>query len=280
MRILVTGHKGFIGRNLCAYLQHQGHQVEGWEWQINKVPDPQNYDRVVHLGAISSTTERDVEKILKQNLEFSTRLLQLCSQTGTTLIYASSASVYGNVQVDKDLKQIKVSDPVYPMSPYSWRKYLFDKLMMEVPEYTINVQGLRLFNVYGPGEQDKGEQQSVFGKFELQAKNLKKIPLFEKSGFIRRDFIWVGDVCQIIEKMFDVDATDIWNVGTGVAPSFLDIAEGYAEKYGAEIEYVPLPEHLKGQYQFFTCADNSKLINSIGPSKFKTVKEYIDASKT
>ena len=280
MRILVTGHKGFIGRNLCAYLQHQGHQVEGWEWQINKVPDPQNYDRVVHLGAISSTTERDVEKILKQNLEFSTRLLQLCNQTGTTLIYASSASVYGNVQVDKDLKQIKESDPVYPMSPYSWSKYLFDKLMMEVPEYTINVQGLRLFNVYGPGEQDKGEQQSVFGKFELQAKNLKKITLFEKSGFIRRDFIWVGDVCQIIEKMFDVDATDIWNVGTGVAPSFLDIAEGYAEKYGAEIEYVPLPEHLKGQYQFFTCADNSKLINSIGPYKVKTVKEYIDASKT
>ena len=280
MRILITGHKGFIGRNLCAYLQHQGHQVEGWEWQINKVPDPQNYDRVVHLGAISSTTERDVEKILKQNLEFSTRLLQLCNQTGTTLIYASSASVYGNVQVDKDLKQIKESDPVYPMSPYSWSKYLFDKLMMEVPEYTINVQGLRLFNVYGPGEQDKGEQQSVFGKFELQAKNLKKITLFEKSGFIRRDFIWVGDVCQIIEKMFDVDATDIWNVGTGVAPSFLDIAEGYAEKYGAEIEYVPLPEHLKGQYQFFTCADNSKLINSIGPYKFKTVKEYIDASKT
>tara|TARA_B100000886_G_scaffold79811_3_gene51841 strand:- start:2269 stop:3111 length:843 start_codon:yes stop_codon:yes gene_type:complete len=280
MRVLVTGHQGFIGRNLCSYLQYQGHQVEGWEWQVNKVPDPQNYDRVVHLGAISSTTERDVEKILQQNLEFSTRLLQLCNQTGTSLIYASSASVYGNVQVDKDLKQIKENDPVYPMSPYSWSKYLFDKLMLEVPEYTINVQGLRLFNVYGPGEQDKGEQQSVFGKFELQAKNLKKITLFEKSGFIKRDFIWVGDVCQIIEKMFDVDATDIWNVGTGVAPSFLDIAEEYAKKYDAEIEYVPLPEHLKGQYQFFTCADNSKLINSIGPYKFKTVEEYINASKT
>ena len=280
MRVLVTGHQGFIGRNLCSYLQYQGHQVEGWEWQVNKVPDPQNYDRVVHLGAISSTTERDVEKILQQNLEFSTRLLQLCNQTGTSLIYASSASVYGNVQVDKDLKQIKENDPVYPMSPYSWSKYLFDKLMLEVPEYTINVQGLRLFNVYGPGEQDKGEQQSVFGKFELQAKNLKKITLVEKSGFIKRDFIWGGDVCQIIEKMFDVDATDIWNVGTGVAPSFLDIAEEYAKKYDAEIEYVPLPEHLKGQYQFFTCADNSKLINSIGPYKFKTVEEYINASKT
>ena len=280
MRILVTGHKGFIGRNLCAYLQHQGHQVEGWEWQINKVPDPQNYDRVVHLGAISSTTERDVEKILKQNLEFSTRLLQLCNQTGTTLIYASSASVYGNVQARNDLKQIKENDPVYPQSPYSWSKYLFDKMVFEIPEFRINVQGLRLFNVYGPGEQDKGEQQSVFGKFELQAKNLKEITVFEKSEHIRRDFIWVGDVCQIIEKMFDVDATDIWNIGTGVAPSFMDIANAYAKKYDAKVKTIPLPEHLVGQYQYYTCADNTKLINSIGEYKFKTIQEYIDASNT
>jgi len=265
---------------LCSYLLHKGHQVEGWEWLENKVPDPQNYDRIVHLGAISSTTERDVEKVLKQNLEFSTRLLQLCNQTGTTLIYASSASVYGNIQLDKDIKKIKENDPKYPMSPYSWSKYLFDKLMLEVPEYNINVQGLRLFNVYGQGEQHKGEQQSVFGKFELQAKNLKKITLFEGSENIMRDFIWVGDVCQIIEKMFDVDATDIWNVGTGVAPSFYDIAKIYADKYNAEIQYIPIPPHIQGQYQFFTCADNSKLTNSIGSYKFKTVQEYIDASKT
>ena len=280
MRVLVTGHKGFIGRNLCAYLLHRGHQVEGWEWEINKVPDPQNYDRVVHLGALSSTTERDVEKVLMQNFEFSQRLLQLCDQCGTTLIYASSASVYGNEQTQRDLKQIKENDPKYPMSPYSWSKYLFDKLVMEIPEYTINVQGLRFFNVYGPGEQDKGEQQSVFGKFELQAKNLKEITVFEKSAFIRRDFIWVGDVCQIIEKMFDVDATDIWNVGTGIAPSFMDIAEGYAKLYDAKIKEVPLPTHLQGQYQYYTCANIDKLINSIGEYKFKTVQEYIDASKT
>ena len=93
MRVLITGHKGFIGRNLGAYLQHKGHEVEGYDYIENKVPDPQDYDRVVHLGAISSTTERDVEKVLKQNLEFSQRLLQLCDQSGTTLIYASSASL-------------------------------------------------------------------------------------------------------------------------------------------------------------------------------------------
>ena len=280
MRVLITGHKGFIGRNLGAYLQHKGHEVEGYDYIENKVPDPQDYDRVVHLGAISSTTERDVEKVLKQNLEFSQRLLQLCDQSGTTLIYASSASVYGNVQARNDLKQIKENDPVYPQSPYSWSKYLFDKMVFEIPEFRINVQGLRLFNVYGPGEQDKGEQQSVFGKFELQAKYLKEITEFEKSEHIRRDFIWVGDVCQIIEKMFDVDATDIWNIGTGVAPSFMDIANAYAKKYDAKVKTIPLPEHLVGQYQYYTCADNTKLINSIGEYKFKTIQEYIDASKT
>ena len=161
MRILITGHQGFIGKNLGSYLSHKGHQVEGYEWIENKVPDPQEFDRVIHLGAISSTTERDVNKVLAMNLEFSQRLLQLCDQCGTTLIYASSASVYGDVQVHHNKNKIKENDPIYPMNAYAWSKYLFDKLVMEVPEFMINVQGLRLFNVYGPGEEHKGEQQSL-----------------------------------------------------------------------------------------------------------------------
>lgn len=280
MKVLVTGHQGFIGKNLCSYLQHMGHEVEGFEWEPNKVPDPAPYDRVVHLGAISSTTERDVEKVLTQNLEFSQRLLQLCNDNGTTFMYASSASVYGDTQSHYQVEKIKETDKIYPMNAYAWSKYLFDKLVMEIPEYMINVQGFRIFNAYGEGEQHKGEQQSVFGKFDLQAKNLKKISLFEGSDRIHRDFIWVGDICQIIEKFFHVDETGIWNLGTGTAPSFSDIANGYAKKHKAEIEYVPMPANLIGQYQFYTCADNSKLINSIGDYKFKTIQEYIDASKT
>ena len=280
MKVLVTRHQGFIGKNLCSYLQHMGHEVEGFEWEPNKVPDPAPYDRGVHLGAISSTTERDVEKVLTQNLEFSQRLLQLCNDNGTTFMYASSASVYGDTQSHYQVEKIKETDNIYPMNAYAWSKYLFDKLVMEIPEYMINVQGFRIFNAYGEGEQHKGEQQSVFGKFDLQAKNLKKISLFEGSDRIHRDFIWVGDICQIIEKFFHVDETGIWNLGTGTAPSFSDIAKGYAKKHKAEIEYVPMPANLIGQYQFYTCADNSKLINSIGDYKFKTIQEYIDASKT
>ena len=271
MRVLITGHKGFIGRNLGAYLQHKGHEVEGYDYIENKVPDPQDYDRVVHLGAISSTTERDVEKVLKQNLEFSQRLLQLCDQSGTTLIYASSASVYG---LNKEFIE---NSPKNPTNGYAWTKYLFDRSVMEIPEYTCNIQGMRLFNVYGPGEEHKGEQQSVFGKFEKQAKENGVIKVFEGSDKIYRDFIWVGDVCQIIEKFIDVDCTDIWNIGTGKARSFMDIAKLYAEKHNAKIEEIPMPKELIGQYQYYTEANTDKLINTIGDYKFKTIEEYINA---
>ena len=95
MRILVTGYKGFIGKNVSNYLFTHGHDVEGWEFIDNAVPDPSSYDWVIHLGAITSTTYTDVDKILEQNFEYSMRLLQVCETYGTNFQYASSASVYG-----------------------------------------------------------------------------------------------------------------------------------------------------------------------------------------
>ena len=136
MNILITGTDGFIGKHLAAYLQHKGHNVEGFEWKPNVIPDPEPYDRVIHLGAISSTTETDVEKVMEQNYEFSMRLLQLCDQKGTSLMYASSASVYGDTFAENSKLQ--------PQSPYAWSKYLFDRFVMQVPEFMINVQGFRL----------------------------------------------------------------------------------------------------------------------------------------
>jgi len=95
MNILITGYKGFIGRNLFAHLQTKGHTVEGYDYIENSFPDPSKYDWIIHLGAISTTTETDVNKIMKQNYDFSMRLLQLCDSMGTNFQYASSASVYG-----------------------------------------------------------------------------------------------------------------------------------------------------------------------------------------
>ncbi len=266
MKFLITGHEGFIGRHLSAYLTHKGHDVEGFEWMPNVMPNPKPYDSVIHLGAISSTTERDIEKVMEQNYEFSMRLLQSCDEKETPLIYASSASVYGDAFAENSKLQ--------PQSPYSWSKYLFDRFVTQMPKSMVKVQGLRFFNVYGSGETHKGDQQSVFGKFEKQARETGVIKVFEGSDKILRDFIHVGDVCEIIEKFISVDSTGIWNLGTGNPRSFMDIAKIYAHKYNAEIEEIPMPDALKSQYQYYTCSDNNKLINSIGVHNFKTIEEY------
>ena len=269
MRILITGSNGFIGKNLSAYLLHKGHKIEGYEYIDGRFPDPKDYDRVIHLGAISDTTEKDVDKILKQNYEFSIKMLELCDTFGTTFMYASSASVYGQ---GKDFKE---NSPVDPQSPYAWSKYLFDRFVQSVSEYQVNVQGFRFFNVYGPGEEHKGEQMSVFHKFKKQAIDTGEIKVFKGSKEILRDFIHIGDVCEILEKFLTVDATDIWNVGTGKANSFDYIAQLCAKKWNAKVVEVPLPDNLKNQYQYYTQANVEKLSNTIGEYKFRTVEEFI-----
>ena len=269
MRILITGSNGFIGKNLAPYLVHKKHIVEGYDYRENRFPDPKDYDRVIHLGAISDTTEKDVDKILKQNYEFSIKMLELCDMAGVTFMYASSASMYGNN------KEFKENSPVAPQSPYAWSKYLFDRFVLSVSQYRVNVQGFRLFNVYGPGEESKGDQMSVFHKFKNEAITTGKIKVFKGSDDIYRDFIHVGDVCQILEKFLTVDATDIWNIGTGKATSFRHIADLMAKKYSAEVIEIPVPDELRLQYQYYTKANIEKLSNTIGEHKFRPVEHFI-----
>jgi len=104
MRILVTGHKGFIGQNLTKALIEQGHFVDGYEWP-DRLPYLYEYDWVIHLGAISTTTETNVEKIMDQNFDFSVKLINLCKEFGVNFQYASSASVYGLKEVLKKIAQ-------------------------------------------------------------------------------------------------------------------------------------------------------------------------------
>ena len=127
MRICLTGYKGFIGSHLGMQLAKEGHEVIGFPWEnYNHFPDPSLYDWVIHLGAISRTTERNVDKILKHNLEYSMKLLEMCDTMGTNFQYASSASVYGNTG------NFKENGDVYPLNAYAWSKYMFDRFVQSI----------------------------------------------------------------------------------------------------------------------------------------------------
>jgi ADP-L-glycero-D-manno-heptose 6-epimerase len=270
MKILVTGHKGFIGQNLTAHLTGQGHIVEGWEYQPNEIPLPKDYDWVIHLGAISSTTFTDVDQILEQNFEFSMKLLQLCAKYNTNFQYASSASVYGPT------RHFTENGTLLPQSPYAWSKYLFDRHVTQfADQFDITVQGFRYFNVYGPREDHKGDQASPYTKFIKQAKDNGVIKLFENSDQYCRDFVCVEDVCAVHEKMFSVTESGIFNVGTGVATSFETVARSIAKKYRADLQYILMPENLQAQYQTYTCANLDKL-NSVIDMKWTLIEDYVN----
>jgi ADP-L-glycero-D-manno-heptose 6-epimerase len=269
MRILVTGHEGFIGKNVASYLQQKGHEVEGWEWQPGILPSTEDYDWCIHLGAISSTTYTDVNQILEQNFEFSVRLAQICENFGTNFQYASSASVYGPTE------HFTENGALIPQSPYAWSKYLFDRFINQyIDEFQIKIQGFRYFNVYGEGEEHKGDQASPYTKFTHQAQN-GTIKLFKNSDQYLRDFVCVDDLCKLHEKMFDVEQSGIYNAGTSNPVSFEFVGRAIAKKYSADIEYIPMPENLKAQYQKYTCANLDKL-NSVVDMQWTSIEDYIN----
>lgn len=258
MKILITGYKGFIGQNMVNALVD--HELTLHEWG-DKFPEVKGHDWVIHLGAISSTTETDVEKVMTQNYDFSKRLIYSCLTHCVNLQYSSSASVYG---LNTDFRE---DAPLNPMSPYAWSKYLFDRFVQSHNWDGIHVQGFRYFNVYGPHENHKGNQASPYYKFEKQAKDTGVIKLFEGSADYLRDFVTVETIVNTHKKFFNVEETGVWNIGSGRATSFESVARMIADKYDARIEYIPMPQEVKNQYQKYTCADLTKLERSLNENR-------------
>lgn len=240
MKILVTGHRGFIGSNIYAELQRRGHRVTGYEW--GETFPGYDYDAVMHIGAISSTAERDIEAVMRQNYDFSVDLLEECSRRGIHFQYSSSASVYGSGTVFAE------SAPPDPHSPYAWSKYLFERYARS-KTWSIPVQGFRYFNVYGPGEGHKS-QPSPYEAFSRQ----ETIRLFVGSDTIRRDFVPVQRVVRTHLEFLKVPESGVWNCGTGRTTSFLEVAQSFNKP----IEWIAMPEALARNYQYYTCADNTK----------------------
>ena len=191
----------------------------------------------------------------------------MCQLIDIKFQYASSASVYGSS------RSFKETDFCKPLSPYAFSKYMFDCWLMN-QDYPY--QGFRYFNVYGLGEDKKGKQASPVSKFIKQAQKQGEIKIFENSEKYKRDFVSIDDVCEIHYKMLENDASGVFNVGTGETTSFKDVADIIKKNSHTMITEIPMPKELKGQYQKFTKADNSKLLEVIGDYNWKTVQQYVE----
>ena len=271
MKILITGHEGFIGRNMIAWLQQEeGWHVDGWDWTPNELPNISEYDWVVHMGAIADMSCTDVDAIMKQNYEFTQWLFNECNQHGTNLQYASSSSVYGNT------KDFSEHSPCHPQSPYAWSKYLIDRWIFQ-QDIKIFVQGFRYFNAFGKWQHLRGKRSNVIHKWRQQARKEGKISVWEGADNIKRDFTFAGDICQLqLDFMTTVKGSGIWNVGSGLAHSFLDIAEYIAEQESVPVEFVSIPVEEQMRMRTKTCADLTHLKETIGKRKWLNVYEWLD----
>ena len=247
MKILLTGYKGFIGSYMFRALETQGHDVSVYDWG-EILPSIMEQDWVIHMGAISSTTERDVEKVMQQNVDFTIQLYEACHTFGVNFQYSSSASVYGLVSTFREDAELD------PRTPYAWSKYLTERYIQRHP-MGARAQIFRYFNVYGPeGEEHKGSQASPYAQFKYQAEQTGKITVFEGSDRFLRDFVPVSKIVDTHLKFLTVKESGIWNVGTAQPRSFMAVAE----EFGVPIETVPMPDILKDSYQKYTCADMTR----------------------
>jgi ADP-L-glycero-D-manno-heptose 6-epimerase len=261
--IILTGSDGFIGKNFISKLNEPIVKIE----KENAFRFISGFDRwdevslIIHQGAISSTIEKDIRILHHYNVVFSLFLFEKAIHYGIPVKYASSASVYGN--------QTKKTKVINPLNYYAITKLQVDYFVQDNLDKFSNIQGFRYFNVYGNGEEHKEDQASPVSKFTKQIRETGKLKLFKGSNKFLRDFISVDDIVNVV--LYNQQPSGIYDLGTGTPISFQEVAELVAEKEKGEIEYIDFPEHLKGRYQNYTCAD----MKWIGDYKFKSVKEYL-----
>ncbi len=296
--ILVTGGAGFIGSNVVAALERRGaHGIavcdrlgSGDKWrniakrelaELFELDEIDCFlaewgaeiDAIIHMGAISATTETDADLIVRNNFRLSLRLWNWCADRGVRLIYASSAATYGDgARGFDDNASIEGLAMLRPMNAYGWSKHLFDRWVARriddgqpAPPQWV---GLKFFNAYGPNEYHKGGQMSVVPQIYPHAVNAYRAPLFRShnpdypDGGQMRDFVWVGDCAEVILWLLDNPAVSgLFNLGTGKARTFFDLASAIYRALGQEpkIKYVDTPEAIRDRYQYFTEAPMDRL---------------------
>jgi ADP-L-glycero-D-manno-heptose 6-epimerase len=296
---LVTGGAGFIGSNITAALEADDADVvigdrlgsSDVKWRnISKrrlfdiVPPQAIADflarsrgklrGVVHMGGISSTTETDVDSFIRSNLRLSIDIWNHCAEEGIPLVYASSAATYGDGRSGfEDRSDAGYLSRLRPLSPYAWSKHLFDRWAARAVETGSpsppRWAGLKYFNAYGPNEYHKGAQRSVAVQLHAQIREFGRARLFRSEnpdyadGGQSRDFVWIGDcVNATLWALQDPAArSGLYNVGSGVARTFLDVATILFQELGLQpdVEFIDLPDNLRDKYQYYTCASIKKL---------------------
>lgn len=294
--IIVTGALGFIGSNLLYELEHNGYDhIIAFDWfgredkwknvakrsnvlylTPEKIIDFINVHKteieaIIHLGAISSTTETDGDLIMSNNYELSISLFEFAKGNDIQFIYASSAATYGDGSNGfDDQETLEYLSLLRPLNLYGWSKNQFDLYVARTNGYTNGSQtvALKFFNVYGPNEYHKGSQKSVINGFYEQAVKQGEIKLFQsnvdniKDGEQSRDFIYVNDCVNVILWFLNnPELSGIYNVGTGKATTFNEVAFAVKSHTHEDvvISYIPMPDNISHQYQNYTCANISKL---------------------
>ena len=320
MTYIVTGAAGFIGSNIVKALNERGIRdivaVDNLtkadkfknlvDCEIAEYVDKKDFldvvesgelggdvDAVFHQGACSDTMETDGRYMMENNYRYSLSMLDWCLEEGVPLMYASSASVYGDGKEFREDRSFEA-----PLNVYGYSKFLFDQAVRErIDGASSQIAGFRYFNVYGPRESHKARMASVSFHFFNQYRATGKVRVFEGTdgyshGEQRRDFVSVEDVVKV--NLFFLDnnhVSGIFNLGTGRSQSFNDVAvatvntlrqaEGKLALDLASlmregiIEYIAFPEALKGKYQSFTEADISLLREAGYIDEFLTVEQGV-----
>lgn len=285
--ILVTGGAGLIGSAVVKSLNDQGitditivdrlGKIDKWRnlaglryrqyievEQFDIKNQTQSWQVVFHLGACSSTTQDDATYLINNNYQFSIDLMLHTLKRGHRFIYASSAATYGNGS--NGMSDECGLDTLRPLNGYGYSKHLFD-LYVRNHGYLNRVTGLKYFNVFGPGENHKGNMRSVVSKGYDELKSNGRMTLFRmpEDKTVGRDFLYVKDAAAITTWLALTElgrlAYGLFNVGSGVASTWEELVRPAfaALNKPVSIQYVPIPDHLKGRYQYYTKADISRL---------------------
>jgi len=294
-RILVTGGAGFIGSALVWALNGRGHHdivvsdvlgsdekwrnlvplryadyVEGPVLRARLAQNPTAFGKfsaVFHLGACSSTTERNASYLIDNNTAFTRELAGWSLASGSRFIYASSAATYGDGSQGMDDKDPAI-ERLRPLNMYGYSKHLFDLYARRLG-WLDRIVGVKYFNVFGPNEDHKGDMRSVVSKAHLQISDSGSIGLFKsydpryKDGAQMRDFLYVKDAVEMTLHFAErgASAGGLFNLGSGEANTWLTLAGAIFAALGREpkITFIDMPETLRAKYQYFTKADIAKL---------------------